>query len=180
MVRDARSAPAPTLPNVPHLVRIWHEDRRALGGRAEGLANVSRALIRGRWRPPPTVRRRWASKRCTRCITLRRTGRGESYRAASTSNQCVRSMVGRHPSMPPRPIVAIDWRRLPAGPTGRPSKNVSMGGRSTARSATEGRREMSAQAQSFEAEALGAFPALLLFLFLVLTVLGVVAHGSFT
>jgi hypothetical protein len=38
---------------------------------------------------------------------------------------------------------------------------------------------MSAQAQSFEVEALSAFPALMLFLLLVLTVLGVVAHGSF-
>ena len=38
---------------------------------------------------------------------------------------------------------------------------------------------MSAQAQSFEVDGLGAFPALMLLLFLVLTVLGVVAHGSF-
>jgi hypothetical protein len=38
---------------------------------------------------------------------------------------------------------------------------------------------MSAQAQSFEVEALGAFPAFTLFLVLVLTVLGVMAHGAF-
>ena len=38
---------------------------------------------------------------------------------------------------------------------------------------------MSAQAQSFEVDGLGAFPAFMLLLILVLTVLGVVAHGSF-
>jgi hypothetical protein len=38
---------------------------------------------------------------------------------------------------------------------------------------------MSAQAQSFEVDALGAFPTFMLLLFLVLTVLGIVAHGAF-
>ena len=38
---------------------------------------------------------------------------------------------------------------------------------------------MSAQAQSFEVNGLGAFPAFMLLLFLVLTVLGVVAHAAF-
>lgn len=38
---------------------------------------------------------------------------------------------------------------------------------------------MSAQAQPFQVDALGAFPAFMLLLFLVLTALGVVAHAAF-
>ena len=38
---------------------------------------------------------------------------------------------------------------------------------------------MPAHAPTFEVNALGAFPALILFLFLVLTALGVIAHGAF-
>jgi hypothetical protein len=40
-------------------------------------------------------------------------------------------------------------------------------------------REMSAQTQYFEVDGLGAFPAFVLLLFLVLTALGVVAHAAF-
>jgi hypothetical protein len=38
---------------------------------------------------------------------------------------------------------------------------------------------MSAQTQYFEVDGLGAFPAFVLLLFLVLTALGVVAHAAF-
>ena len=38
---------------------------------------------------------------------------------------------------------------------------------------------MAAQTQFFENDLVGAFPALLLFLVLILTALGVVAHASF-
>jgi hypothetical protein len=47
-------------------------------------------------------------------------------------------------------------------------------------SRTERRREeMSAQTQYFEVDGLGAFPAFVLLLFLVLSALGVVAHAAF-
>jgi hypothetical protein len=67
----------------------------------------------------------------------------------------------------------------PLGRRGCPPTIEAGGGRPTARIATGRRRERSGQVQSLDVEALSAYPALMLFLLLVLAVLGGVAHGSF-
>jgi hypothetical protein len=68
---------------------------------------------------------------------------------------------------------------MPAG-TGRVAAyDPPIGGRWKEPPAPERRRDMSAQALTIRTDGLGAFSAFLLFFVFVLTMLGVIAQGSF-
>ena len=78
-----------------------------------------------------------------------------------------------------RPIVRAGWRRPTAVAGEVPAQDRLTSDRPIAAEVPKEARPMFAQSHVVENDLLGAFPALLLLLVLVLTALGVVAHASF-
>ena len=106
------------------------------------------------------------------------TSRGRADRLAATARRAADIVI--RPSRK-RSFVAARSRRASVGP-GDPVRHYLVIGRHHRRPLDKTRKEtpvMSAQSQYLEVDAVGVFPALLLFLVMFLTALGIVAHVAF-